>query len=115
MLATFNELAEAELNDAIGYYETEQIGLGPAFLAEIRHSTAAIMEFAEASPIIRGTVHRRLCARDSGDLHDRQGTANRNRELSGCRGRWRRHQPFDPMQLASDVRRIVEDAAGASR
>ena len=25
MLATFNELAEAELNDAIGYYETEQV------------------------------------------------------------------------------------------
>ena len=43
MLATFNELAEAELNDAIGYDETEQVGLGAAFLAEIRRSTAAIM------------------------------------------------------------------------
>ena len=63
MLATFNELAEAELNDAIGYYETEQIGLGAAFLAEIRRSTAAIVEFPEASPIIRGTVRRRLCER----------------------------------------------------
>ena len=63
MLATFNELAEAELNDAIGYYETEQIGLGAAFLAEIRRSTAAIVEFPEASPIVRGTVRRRLCGR----------------------------------------------------
>ena len=43
MLATFNELAEAELNDAIGYYETEQVGLGAAFLAEIRRSTGAIV------------------------------------------------------------------------
>ena len=63
MLATFNELAEAELNDAIGYYETEQVGLGAAFLAEIRRSTGAIVEYPEASPIIRGTVRRRLCNR----------------------------------------------------
>ena len=63
MLATFNELAEAGLNDAIGYYETEQIGLGAAFLAEIRRSTAGIVEFPEASPIVRGTVRRRLCDR----------------------------------------------------
>ena len=61
MLATFNKVAEAELNDAIGYYETEQVGLGAAFLAEIRRSTAAIVEYPEASPIIRGTVRRRLC------------------------------------------------------
>ena len=55
MHATFNELAEAELNDAIGYYETEQVGLGAAFLAEIRRSTAAIIEYPEASPPIHGT------------------------------------------------------------
>ena len=63
MLATFNELAEAELNDAIGYYETEQAGLGAAFLAEIRRSTAAIVEYPEASPIIGGVVRRRICER----------------------------------------------------
>ena len=63
MLATFNELAEAELNDAIGYYETEEVGLGAACLAEIRRSTAAIIEYPEASPIVRGTVRRRLCDR----------------------------------------------------
>ena len=63
MFATFNELAEAELNEAIGYYELEQVGLGAAFLAEIRRSTAAIGEYPEANPIIRGTVRRRLCER----------------------------------------------------
>lgn len=63
MLATFNELAEAELNDAIRYYETEQARLGAAFLTEIRRSTAAIIEYPEAHPIIRGTVRRCLCAR----------------------------------------------------
>ena len=63
MVATFNELAEAELNDAIDYYETEQPGLGAAFLAEIRRSTAAILEYPEASPIIGGVVRRRLWER----------------------------------------------------
>ena len=63
MLVTFNELAEAELNDAIRYYENERAGLGAAFLAEIRRSTAAIVEYPEASPIVRGTIRRRLCER----------------------------------------------------
>lgn len=63
MLATFNQFAEAELNDAIGYYETELAGLGAAFLAEIRRSTAAIVEYPEANPIVSCTVRRRLCER----------------------------------------------------
>ena len=63
MFATFKELAEAELNDAIGYYEAEQIGLAAAFLAEIRHLTAAITEFLEAGPIIRDTGRRDLAWR----------------------------------------------------
>ena len=61
MVATFNELAEAELNDAIGYYENEQVGLGVAFLAEVRRCTAAILEYPEASPVVRGQIRRRLC------------------------------------------------------
>ena len=63
MRATFNELAEAELNDAIAYYETEQVGLGTAFLEEVRRLTAAIVEYPTAGPIILGTVRRRLCLR----------------------------------------------------
>jgi toxin ParE1/3/4 len=61
--ATFNELAEAELNDAIAYYETEQIGLGTAFLEEVRRLAAAVVEYPNAGPIILGTVRRRLCSR----------------------------------------------------
>jgi plasmid stabilization system protein ParE len=61
--ATFNELAEAEFNDAIAYYETEQVGLGTAFLEEVRRLTAAIVEYPNAGPIILGTVRRRLCSR----------------------------------------------------
>lgn len=63
MRATFNELAEAELNDAIAYYETEQVGLGTTFLEEVRRSTSAIVEYPSAGPIILGTVRRRLCSR----------------------------------------------------
>lgn len=61
MVVTFNALAEAELNDAVQYYETEQVGLGAAFLAEVRRCTTAIAEFPEASPVVRGQIRRRLC------------------------------------------------------
>ncbi len=63
MRATFNELAEAELNDAIAYDETEQVSLGAAFLAEVRRLAAAIVEFPNAGQIILGTVRRRVCSR----------------------------------------------------
>ncbi len=58
MLTTFNELAEAELNDAVRYYENEQPGLGLAFLAEIRRTTAAVAEHPAANPILVGTIRR---------------------------------------------------------
>ena len=61
MFTTFNELAEAELNDAIRYYENEQIGLGASFLAEVRRCSAAILEFPEAGSVVQGTIRRRLC------------------------------------------------------
>lgn len=63
MHVTFNSLAERELNDAIQYYENEQIGLGAAFLAEVRRCTDTIVEYPEAGPIILGVVRRRLCQR----------------------------------------------------
>lgn len=63
MVATLNELAEAELNDAIRYYEKEQVGLGVAFLTEVRRCTAAILEFPEANSVIQGDIRRRLCDR----------------------------------------------------
>lgn len=61
MVATLNELAEAELNDAIRYYENEQVGLGVAFLAEVRRCTTAILEYPEAGPVVRSHIRRRRC------------------------------------------------------
>ena len=44
MVVTFNELAERELHDA-AYYESEQLGLGAAFILEVERSTQVIVEF----------------------------------------------------------------------
>ena len=63
MLLSFHELAEQELNDAAGYYEREQAGLGVAFIADVRRCTEAILAHPEAGPVIRGRVRRRLCRR----------------------------------------------------
>ena len=63
MRITFNELAERELNDAAQYYEYEQPGLGAAFIAEVRRCTVAVAEHPQASPVVSGTIRRRLCQR----------------------------------------------------
>ncbi len=63
MHASFNELAERELNDAARYYERERSGLGSAFIAEIERATAMILDHPEASPTILGDIRRRLCHR----------------------------------------------------
>jgi toxin ParE1/3/4 len=61
--ATFNELAERELNDAARYYELERLGLGAAFIAEVQHCTEAIGNHPLAAPVVRGEIRRRLCHR----------------------------------------------------
>lgn len=63
MFTTFNELAEAELNDGIRYYENEQPGLGAAFLADVQRCSAGILEFPEAGRVAQGSIRRRLCER----------------------------------------------------
>jgi len=61
--ASFNELAERELNDATQYYERERTGLGSAFIAEVESATAMILDHPEASPTVLGDIRRRLCHR----------------------------------------------------
>ena len=63
MHASFNELAERELNDAAQYYERERKGLGSAFIDKIDRATAMILEYPEASPAVLGDVGGRLCER----------------------------------------------------
>ena len=63
MIASFHDLATIELNEAAQYYERESPGLGAAFVADVERSTAAILEYPEASPIIGGSIRRRLLRR----------------------------------------------------
>jgi plasmid stabilization system protein ParE len=63
MVVSFHELAERELNDAAGYYDGEQAGLGATFIADVRRCADAILEYPEAGPLVRGHVRRRMCRR----------------------------------------------------
>ena len=48
MTIRFVELAEAELDDAVRYYENESSGLGAEFLAEVISAVNRIAEFPKA-------------------------------------------------------------------
>ena len=63
MVVSFHELAERELNDGAQYYDLQQVGLGTAFIAEVRRCTDAVRDDPEAGPVLRGDVRRRLCQR----------------------------------------------------
>jgi plasmid stabilization system protein ParE len=63
MIVSFHQLAEQELNDAAEYYGQQAIGLGDAFIAEVRRCATEILEHPEAGPVVRGSVRRRLCRR----------------------------------------------------
>lgn len=63
MRVTFNELAERELNEAAQYYESEQPGLGAAFLTDVRECAQAVVEHPLAGPVVLHAIRRRLCQR----------------------------------------------------
>ncbi len=63
MRVTFNELAERELNDAAQYYAKEEVGLGTAFIAEVRRCIDGILEYPQAGAVVMGAIRRRLCQR----------------------------------------------------
>ena len=50
--ASFHELAEFELNDAIVYFENEREGLGLRFLSAVQDAVTHIQQHPQASPII---------------------------------------------------------------
>ena len=63
MVASFHDLAKVELNEAARYYEAESVGLGTAFVDEVERSLAAILEYPESSPTMRGPIRRRVLRR----------------------------------------------------
>lgn len=63
MPVSFNVLAERELNEAAQYYESEQAGLGAAFLSDVRRCTDAVVANPPAGQIVLQAIRRRLCQR----------------------------------------------------
>jgi toxin ParE1/3/4 len=60
---SYHRLARRELNEAAQFYDSENPGLGSAFLDEIERCTHAIVQFPEAGPLIIGTICRRWVLR----------------------------------------------------
>jgi plasmid stabilization system protein ParE len=65
----FHILAERELNEAAGFFESEVAGLGLAFLGEVEHAIASIQEHPEACPRIMQMVRRKLLRRFPYSIH----------------------------------------------
>ena len=57
---TFHALAERELADAAGHYDSESPGLGSRFLAEARRCASVILEYPNSGATLVGQVRRHL-------------------------------------------------------
>ena len=55
--------ADADIEDAFGWYETHAPGLGSDFLAELAVTFSSLEEFPEAHPKIRGETRRAVIHR----------------------------------------------------
>jgi hypothetical protein len=62
VLVSFNVLAERELNEA-AYDESEQAGLGAAFLLDVRRCMDVVVANPHAGRIVLQAIRRRLCQR----------------------------------------------------
>jgi plasmid stabilization system protein ParE len=60
---SFHPAAEAELNDAIDYYESIQTGLGIDLAEEVAQAVARAVKFPQAWSFIRKPVRRSLVKR----------------------------------------------------
>jgi len=60
MKSRFHEAADAELTEAIQYYDAKAPGLGDRFLAEVKAATRRIEEFPEIAPVIEYGVRAKV-------------------------------------------------------
>ncbi|WP_394753454.1 type II toxin-antitoxin system RelE/ParE family toxin [Crenothrix sp.] len=63
MNVLFHPDAELEFNEAIGYYEAIENGLGYDFSLEIAATLARVVAFPKAWPTIEGEIRRALARR----------------------------------------------------
>ena len=60
---SFHALAERELNDAAQFYETQNPGLGAAFLDDAERCAASVAAHPRSGRAILGKIRRRLLRR----------------------------------------------------
>lgn len=63
LAVAFHEAAALELSEAGAFYERECPGLGAALLAEVEAALAALAQFPEGSPVLRGRIRRKVLLR----------------------------------------------------
>lgn len=62
MLVTFHEDAQADLQDAVFYYEGRMVGLGLNLFLDVEDAVALIGNNPEAYPLIRLSAYRQNSA-----------------------------------------------------
>ena len=60
MKATFHEAADAELLEAISYYDAKANGLGDRLLAEVKSAARIIEQYPEIAPEIEDGVRAKV-------------------------------------------------------
>ena len=63
MKSRFHEAADAELTEAVAYYDGKAPGLGDRFLAEIKAATRYIEQYPEIAPVIEYGVRAKVLVR----------------------------------------------------
>ena len=63
MKSRFHEAADAELAEAVAYYDGKAEGLGDRFLADVKAATRYIERYPEIAPIIEEGVRAKVLVR----------------------------------------------------
>ncbi|HEX8410882.1 MAG TPA: type II toxin-antitoxin system RelE/ParE family toxin [Thermoanaerobaculia bacterium] len=63
MKARFHEAADAEVVEAVFYYDEKSSGLGDRFLAEVKAATQYIEKYPELAPVIEDGVRAKVLVR----------------------------------------------------
>jgi len=63
MRSRYHEAAEAEVTEAVDYYDAKATGLGDRFLAELKSATKYIEHYPEIAPVIDLGVRAKVLAK----------------------------------------------------
>jgi plasmid stabilization system protein ParE len=63
MRSRFHEAAEAELSEAMTYYDRKAIGLGDRLLSEVKAATRYIEQYPNVAPVIDEGVRAKVLVR----------------------------------------------------